>query len=153
MMDRDQFEERLDGRGEQAEGKIAGKDAVEDARVEQALANFRANIRAWSDAAHSRPRAVELTVRHWSWRLAAGWALGCVLVAGTVTGGLMEHQRQVEAARIAAQQARQQQLAEAQERARQKERNLMATVDYDVSQQVPTAMEPLAQMMEVGGTQ
>jgi len=42
--------------------------------------------------------------------------------------------------------AEQQRLA-AQERARQEEEDLLAKVDSDVSREVPSAMEPLAQLM------
>lgn len=121
--------------------------AEQDTDVKQALANFRASVHAWGEAAYSRPRAVEMTARRRSWRLAAGMTLASVLVAGTVAGGVWEHQQQQEAARVAAQQAREQQLEAAQERARQADRKLMTSVDSEISQQVPSAMEPLAQMM------
>ena len=83
-----------------------------------------------------------------------GWALGCVLVAGAgVSGGVhWTHQRQ-ELARLAAvklamqqaEAAEQQRLAVAQQA--QDEEELLAKVDSDVSREVPSAMEPLAQLM------
>ena len=93
-------------------------------------------------------------VRHTSWRLAAGWALGCVLAAGSVTGGVYERHHRQELAKIAAaaEAARQQKLV-AEQRARQNEEDLLAKVDSDVSREVPSAMEPLAQMMAEDGAE
>src|SRR5690348_7950503 len=82
--------------------KAAGERAETDARLNQALADFRSSVNAWSETAYSRTRMAENRVQRRSWRLAAGWALGCALVAGGITGGVVEHQRQEEAARIAA---------------------------------------------------
>jgi hypothetical protein len=118
--------------------------------LDEALRDFRLSVHAWGDhvwseAACSRPRTVVEPGRRRIWRLATGWALACVLVAGGVSAGLWEHYRQemkIDAARVAAQQ----QLA-AQERARQEEEDLLAKVDSDVSRAVPSAMEPLAQLM------
>jgi uncharacterized protein HemX len=149
MIDRDKFEEMPNGQEKQAELRTVSKGTEEDVRVEQALADFRASVRNWSDTAYSRPRAAELTVRRRNWRLAAGWALGCVLATGALTGGLVEHQRHQEAARIAAQQAHQQRLAEARQQTRQEDRKLMTSVDNEISQKVPSSMEPLAQLMQM----
>jgi hypothetical protein len=136
-------------------------DAMDDAdamdvELEQALKNFRLSMHAWSDAAWSRPRprtAAE-AIRHRSWRLAVGWALGCVLVAGSVSGGLFERQHQIELRQRAAQQRAaeqqkqlQEQLQEQQASAPVTDEALLDGVDSDVSRQVPSAMEPLAQMM------
>jgi hypothetical protein len=131
-----------------------GEDAAELV-LEQALRNFRRSVHAWSEAAYSRPRTAAQEVRHRSWRLAASFALGCALVAGSVTGGVV-HQRlhRQEMARIAAARA-----AAAQERlvatrqARSEDEDLLATVDSDVSREVPSAMEPLAQLMDVSASQ
>jgi hypothetical protein len=119
----------------------------DDAALEQALSNFRSSVHAWSEAAYGQARPVAV-VRHVSWRVAAGWALGCVLAAGSVAGGVYERHHKQELARIAAaaQAARQQKLA-AEQRARQEDEDLLAKVDSDVSRDVPSAMEPLAQMM------
>ena len=54
----------------------------------EALRNFKASVDAWSEAAYSRPRTVAATKRH-SWRLAAGWALGCVLAFGCLAAACM----------------------------------------------------------------
>jgi hypothetical protein len=135
---------------------LAGES--DDPVVAQALKNFKASVDAWSESAMSRPRTVR-TLRH-SWRLAAGWALGCVLAAGSLTGGLYEHQHGQEQARIAAQQ-RAERIAQRQRAvashpgasaAVAEDQDLLATVDSDVSQEVPAAMEPLAQLMDDTGT-
>jgi hypothetical protein len=126
------------------------QDAEQDLELEQALKNFKSSMHAWSDAMYSRPRTVTREVRVRSWRLAAGWALGCVLVAGSLSGGLLERHHRQEAARIAAQQR----AVELQRQLHQKQTAmvpdevLLADVDSDVSRQVPSAMEPLAQMMD-----
>ena len=125
----------------------------EDPVVEQALRNFKASVDAWSEAAMSRPRVVKVAVRHGGWRMAAGWALGCVLAAGSLAGALYERQHRQELARIAAAQAAaqktaQEKLAAEQKLASESDQDLLATVDSDISRAVPAAMEPLAQMMD-----
>jgi hypothetical protein len=125
--------------------------SAEDVELEEALKNFKSSIHAWSDAAYSRPRSLRQEVRHRSWRLALGWALGCALVAGSVSGGLLERHHRAEQARIVAEQRaaeQQKQLREQQARAQVSDEALLADVDSDVSRQVPSAMEPLAQMMD-----
>jgi len=119
-----------------------------DLVLEQALKDFRLSVCAWSEAAYSRPRTVAQVVGHRSWRLAAGWALGCVLVAGGVSGAVFERHQRQEMARAAAQQRlgqERERLALA-EQAREED-HLLAEVDRDVSREVPSAMEPLAQLM------
>lgn len=125
-------------------GKAAG-DTL-DPELEQAVECFRQSVHAWSEAAYNRPRAETHWGRPRSWLLAAGWALGGVLAMGGLSGTLyVRHQRQ-EMARIAAvQAARQRQLAD-QKRALE-DRNLLTTVNNEVSQSVPQAMEPLAELM------
>jgi hypothetical protein len=122
----------------------------EDVEMEQALKSFKSSVDAWSDAMYSRPRTVSKEIRVRSWRLAAGWALGCALVAGSVSGGLLERHHRQEAARIGAEQraAEQQRQLRQQEAAKVSDEVLLADVDSDVSRQVPSAMEPLAQMMD-----
>lgn len=122
-------------------------EQVADIELEQALKNFRSSVHAWSEAAYSQPH-MPARVYRTSWRVAAGWALGCVLAAGSLTGGLYERHHRQELAKVAAAQeaARQQKLA-AEERARVENEDLLAKVDSDVSREVPSALEPLAQMM------
>ncbi len=131
---------------------LAGES--DDPVVAQALKNFKASVDAWSEAAMSRPRSVR-TVRH-SWRLSVGWALGCVLAAGSLTGGLYEYQHRQGLARVAAQQ-RAERIAEQQRAATDQsgagaDQDLLATVDSDIAREVPAAMEPLAQLMDDTGT-
>jgi uncharacterized protein HemX len=137
------------GKNPEGVDETTKRDSIEaeDHALEQALANFRSSVIAWSEAGLSHERTPVKTVRQRSWRLAAGWALGCVLVAGGAGGGLFEHQQKLQAARIAeAARAAEQQRAIAEQRAKEEE-DLMANVDSDVSREVPSAMEPLAQLM------
>ena len=126
------------------DGQEPGVDPV----LEQALKNFRSSVHGWSEAVYGQPQQAARVERQVSWRMAAGWALGCVLAAGSLTGGVYERHHRQEAAKMvaAAQAARQQKLA-AEQRAREEDEDLLAKVDSDVTRQVPSAMEPLAQMM------
>lgn len=128
-------------------------DNEQDAILDEALKNFRSSVHAWSEAVYSQPRK-PVRVHTTSWRMAAGWALGCVLAVGSIFGGLYERHHRQEQARIAAAEAARQQRIAAEERAR-KESNedLLAKVDSDVSRVVPSALEPLAQMMDENGAQ
>lgn len=128
-------------------GRTGFDGEMTDAKLEQVLGNFKASADAWSEAAYSRPRTVAV-VKHWSWRAAAGWALGCVVVAGSLTGGMHERNLNKEHVRtLAAQRALQQQVA-AEQKSTSEDADLLAAVDTDVSQEVPRAMEPLAQLMD-----
>ena len=149
--------------------KLAGE--IDDPMVPGALENFKASADAWSEAAYSRPRTVVRMARH-NWRLAATWALGCMLAAGSLAGGLYERHQRQDLARKTAMKAVQQKVAleraalekpvkptivtkrqpTAVKRAASENEDLLATVDSDVSRQVPAAMEPLAQMMVDHGT-
>jgi hypothetical protein len=139
------FDEKPDGI---QEPELRTVDA-QDVELEEALKNFKSSIHAWSEAAYNRPRTLAQEVKHRSWRLALGWGMGCLLVVGSVSGGLFERQHRLELARIAAEQRaayQQKQLLEQQAR-EEDEEDLLAKVDSDVSRQVPSALEPLAQMM------
>lgn len=153
MMSRldDRPENETNGLKEHAEMRAVN---AEDVELEQTLKNFRNSVRAWSDAAYNRPRKMTREVRLRSWRLAVGWALGCVLVAGSVSGGLFERHHRLELARLAAQQraAEQQRQLREQQAATVSDEVLLAGVDSDISREVPSAMEPLAQMMADDGT-
>jgi hypothetical protein len=153
--------------------KLAGE--IEDPMVTGALENFKASVDAWSDAAYRRPRAVAKATQH-SWRLAASWVLGCTLAAGSLAGGSYERHHRQELARIEATKAAvraAEQKAELERKAAEQSvkatvvterqptkvkrvanenEDLLASVDSDVSRQVPAAMEPLAQMMVDNGT-
>jgi hypothetical protein len=125
-----------------------GADETGDLALEQALRDFRLSVCAWSEAAYNRPRTVARVVRHRSWRLAAGWALGLTLAAGGVSGTVFERHQRQEMARAAAQQrlAQERQRLALEEQAKEED-HLLAEVDSDVSRAVPSAMEPLAQLM------
>jgi len=160
----------------------------ESPELEQALKHFKASMDAWSDAAYSRPRTAAPSAVRRTWRLATGWALGCVVVLGSLASGVHEIVHRQEMARIqaqkAAQQAQEQQAAErraalpvsaqsvsapsdkkaptatvrkvstgAQDNASAQDDELLASVDSDVSREVPAAMEPLAALMDDSGTQ
>jgi hypothetical protein len=120
-----------------------------DPGLKQALGDFKASVRAWSEAAYNRPRAFSEAVVRRSWRLVWGWSLTVVLLAGTVSGGFYEHHRALVLAELTAehnaQQQRQLAFQHEQELAQQEEETL-ASVDGDVSREVPSAMEPLAQL-------
>ena len=131
----------------------AGNIADEPSELDEALANYRLSVHAWSEAAFSRPRTADAPVApRRVWRIALGLALSCVLVAGGASAGLWEHHQQEmrsTAARVAEQQHQQVRLVAQQrdQRARQEDEDLLAKVDTDVSREVPVAMEPLAQLM------
>ena len=137
---------RWTSRPNERAGQIA-EDKLEPA-LEQALKNFRVRVHAWSEAELSRPRTATKTVRQRSWRLAAGLTLGCALVAGGAGGGVYQHHHRQELARIAAARVAEQQRLVAEQKARDEEEDLLAKVDSDVSREVPSAMEPLAQLMD-----
>src|SRR5579872_878432 len=90
-------------------------DQEQDVALDQALKNFRSSVHAWSEAAYSRPH-VPAKIYRTSWRMATAWTLGCVLVSGSVAGGLFERHHRQDQARIAAASdaARQQRLVEQQ---------------------------------------
>jgi hypothetical protein len=150
MMKRFDEENGLGGANELKDQAVNARHTDQDAELEQALMNFKSSMHAWSDAMYSRPRAVTKEVRLRSWRLAAGWALGCALVAGSVSGGVLEQHHRQQVARIAAAQraAEQQRQLRQQQAAMVSDEVLLSGVDSDVSRQVPSAMEPLAQMMD-----
>jgi hypothetical protein len=155
--------------------KLAGKSfpsEIDDPIVAGALKHFKASVDAWSETAYSRPKSAVPVTQH-TWRLAASWALGCLLIAGSLAGELYEHRERQEAARAAEVKAAEQKVRLAAEqrvtampvaaniatrrtaavkRAANTDEDLLATVDNDVSRQVPAAMEPLAQMMDGNGT-
>jgi len=122
------------------------EEIVTDAVLEAALKSFRLSVHAWSEAAYQGPRAALALHPRRSWRLAAGWALGLTLLAGSVSGGVYETHHRQELAKTAAARAAEQQRQASEERARQEE-ELLAKVDSDVARAVPSAMEPLAQLM------
>jgi hypothetical protein len=139
---------RTDGMMPGAEVEPAADPVGVDPVVEQALADFRLSVHAWSEAAYSRPR-MPMQAAHSGWRMAATWALGCVLVAGGLSGAALEHHHREVLARLRAeQQAQQQKLAAQQRNAHVSDEDLLATVDSDISRDVPAAMQPLENLMD-----
>lgn len=129
---------------------------MDEARIEQALRNFRGSIKAWSDEEFAKPRAV----RHSRWtamwmtltRPAVSGAMAAVLAAASigVPVAVVHHQREV-AERVQAE-ANRQKIIEAQqasEHAAQamNDADLMTEVDSDIAQEAPDAMQPLASLM------
>jgi hypothetical protein len=109
----------------------------------------------------SRERRVVVSARRpLSFRLAT-FAMTAVLLASVVTGGVVQHERNVQQAQKIAQQkadelkladlkvAQEKKAAEAQVAANQgmQDDELLADVDSDVAQDSPAAMEPLASLM------
>ena len=70
-------------------GRNNFSEEIDDPIVAGALKHFKASVDAWSETAYKQPRTVVRTVRH-TWRLAATWALGCLLAATSLAGGLYE---------------------------------------------------------------
>lgn len=117
----------------------------------QALDEFKSSVHAWSEAAYHRERTAQDIVMRRTWRMAAGWSLASLLLAGSLAGGLYERHHQQEIARVAAAQAAEHQRQLAAQRAQeeaQQEDDLLAGVDSAVSREVPSAMEPLAQLTD-----
>ena len=119
--------------------------------LREALGNFRSSVTAWSEAMMTRPREAKAPART-NWSFAAKWALGCVVFAGTVSGGVYQNHRQqemakAEAAEAAARDAQQQRELAAQTEKEQSAEDLMAKVDSDIAREVPSALEPMASLM------
>ena len=126
--------------------KERSESAAQDAEMEQVLGNFRSSVKAWSEAEMSRPRTVISPSHKTTWRLAASWAMGCVLAAGAASGALYGRHYQAEQQKIAAAKEAEHQRELAAQRAREDE-ELLARVDTAISKEVPSAMEPLANLM------
>ena len=123
--------------------------AGEKPELEQALRHFKASVDAWSDAAYHQPRtAAKSAVRH-SWRMATGWALGCLLAVGSLAGAAHEVYHRQELAKIAAQKAAQK---AAQERAAQ-ERAAAARVSAQPASVQPEKKTPAATTRKASSTQ
>lgn len=150
------------------------KQTLEASEMElaQALKNFRESVHAWSEAEFSRPRKLAPAALHQTWRRVAVWALGCVLALVGLSAGLYErrqlkeqakngpaqtvHQAMITASSTASDMrtiadSSAKQIAQAE--ASGPDESLLAAVDNDVSRQVPSAMEPLAQLMENNSSQ
>ena len=124
-----------------------GEDGLEmEPELREAISNFKSSVDAWSESAISRPREVTTPART-AWGIAPSWVLGCAVFVCTVSGGVYQNHRQQESAKIEAARIAQQQRELAAERAKE-EAELMARVDSDIARQVPSALEPLASLMD-----
>ena len=136
---------------------------VDDPVLRSALGDFRASVHAWSDAAYNRSRPVVSSApERVAWRRATGWALSLALSFGILGTAVYErhhsqliaqekqHQQELVRQRLADEQrALETATAKNAEASRDTPgigdtEDLMATVDRDVSRQVPAAMAPLA---------
>ena len=114
--------------------------------LREALGNFKASVNAWSEAMMSRPREVKAPARV-NWSAVTKWALGCVVFAGTVSGGVLQNFRMQEASRVEAARIAEQQRQIAAPKAAVPDDELMAKVDSDIAREVPSALEPMASLM------
>jgi hypothetical protein len=115
--------------------------------LREALGDFKLSVDAWSEAMISRPREAKAPVRA-NWSAVTKWALGSAVFAGTVSSGVYQNHKQVQAAKVeAARIAEQQREMEAARVAKVNEEDLMANIDSDVARQVPSALQPLASLM------
>ncbi|HEY2467936.1 MAG TPA: hypothetical protein VGI45_08840 [Terracidiphilus sp.] len=145
----------MNRRDQDVTGKRAEEFEALEPELREALGNFKASVTAWSETTMSRPREVKVPVRT-NWGLVTKWALGCAVFAGTVSGGMYQSYRQQEivkseAAAAATRATEQQRELAAQTAKEQSAEDLMAKVDSDISQQVPSALEPLASLMTDDG--
>jgi hypothetical protein len=128
---------------------------LDDPHLRDALLDFNASVHAWGDAAYSAARTAPVRPAM-AWRRTLAWALSLAISAGALSGAVYERHHQQVLAQQQHQrelQVEQQKLAAQQQHAREAE-DLMAKIDSDVAREVPTAMEPLAQMMtDDGGVQ
>lgn len=141
-------------RDENAKPMAAGSEGVElEPALREALGNFKASIDAWSEATMSRPREVKART---NWGLLTKWALGTAVFVGTVSGGVYQNFRQQESAKAETERIAGQQRQQAAEQAKDhqdsamNEEELMAKVDSDISREVPSALEPMASLMDDG---
>jgi len=126
---------------------VRGNDGLElEPELREAIGNFKSSVDAWSDNAMSRPREVIEPART-NWVRITRWALGCAVFIGTVSGGVYENQRQQGIAKAEAARFADQQRELAAERAKE-EADLMAKVDSDIAREVPSALEPMASLMD-----
>ncbi len=129
-----------------AAGELERLETLEP-ELREALGNFKASVDAWSDAMMSRPREAKAPART-NWSAITKWALGCVVFAGTVSGGLYQNYRLQETAKVeAARVAEQQRATAAAKVSKSDEEDLMAKVDSDIAREVPSALEPMASLM------
>ena len=133
-----------------------GEEMQLEPELRQALGHFKASVHGWSSEVMSRVEQshsyAARPVRRRVWRLAAGWALASLMAASAVSGLLYERRQQQVLAQMQHERLLEQQQQMTLER-QQAEEDLLAKVESDISREVPSAMEPLAQLMTTGGTE
>src|ERR1700739_5100309 len=134
-MNRKDEEVKLPGQANDAE--------MLEPELREALGDFKLSVEAWGEAMMSRPRAAKAPART-NWSAVTKWALGCVVFAGTVSGGLYQNHKQLEAQKIeAARIAEQQRAIEAAKVPQADEEDLMADVDSGVAGEVQRPVRAL----------
>ncbi|HEU5350998.1 MAG TPA: hypothetical protein VFU55_05335 [Terracidiphilus sp.] len=138
-----------------------GEEMQLEPELSQALGHFKASVHGWSNEVwsnevwsrtmESRSRAVR-PARRRVWRLAVACSLALLMAVGAASGLLYERRQQQVLATMQHEQLLQQQQQMTQQR-QQAEEDLLAKVESDISREVPSAMEPLAQLMTTGGTE
>lgn len=142
--------------------------AVIESELDETLEDFRASVYAWSEAARGRPYVEMAKVPGLRWRLAWGCAVGVLMaVVGVGTLVRVPHRVSPQAAEppeILSERVSEQLpvlVASKSEpvvvnrraaigRSAMRADDSLASVDSDVSRQVPQALEPLAQLMDDG---
>ncbi|MBS1801976.1 MAG: hypothetical protein JST28_01345 [Acidobacteria bacterium] len=122
------------------------EDLELEPELREAIGNFKSSLDAWSDNALSRPCEIAAPARV-NWTRITRWALGCAVFIGTVSSGIYENHRQQEAAKVEAARIAEQQRELVAQHAKE-EADLMAKVDSDIAREVPSALEPLASLMD-----
>lgn len=122
------------------------EDLELEPELREAIGNFKSSLDAWSDDALSRPREITAPARL-NWTRVTRWALGCAVFIGTVSSGIYENHRQQEVAKVEAARIAEQQRELVAQHAKE-EADLMAKVDSDIAREVPSALEPLASLMD-----
>lgn len=126
------------------------KDLLDPA-LRQTLSEFKASVHAWSEAELSRPRRVRAMDRHRR-RALVGWSLSAALLIATGGGGTYTYHQRELARQEAARQAQARIAAEKARIAAEQEEELFASMDSALSREVPSAMEPLAELADTSET-
>lgn len=120
----------------------------QDEEMLRSLRDFRASVHAWSEGEFSRPRRAVSPEHRSAWRRSVIWAMSLVMAAGVAGTGVYEHHQRAEmAGRIQMQRETEQKRQLDAQKAKEAEEDL-AKIDTDISREVPSAMEPLAQLMD-----
>jgi hypothetical protein len=173
MKGRNKFVDEAGRRKEQICSREPDFDAETkmDEALAEALGDFRLCVQTWSDSVLNRPRkALAEAPRGRVWRLAAGWTFACLLLAVAVSGGIyqlgrvrhpapeMAHRQAPPiTAPVAVDKAVPTPITEqdvtSEAKPASKEEDLMTSVDADIAQSVPDALQSLVQLMAEDGTQ